>query len=103
MSFTAGDNVRARFIKARRFHIAGSAALFVGALTLLLAVHGGGSHGGGHQGTSSLLGWPLVVGAALCFSGLALMFLFWNCPSCKRSLEDRYNPHECPKCGVRLQ
>lgn len=103
MSFIADDTVRTRFIKARRLHIAGSIALFVGALTMLLAMHGGASHGGGHHGTSSLLGWPVVIGAVLSFSGLALMFLFWNCPSCKRSLEDKFNPHECPKCGVRLQ
>lgn len=103
MSYTADGNVRAGFVKARRFHIAGAAALFGGVLTLLLAMHGGGTHGGGHHGAGFRVGWPLVVGAVLSFAGLSLMGLFWRCPSCKRNLEDKFNPPECPRCGVSFK
>ena len=46
--------------------------------------------------------WLLIPAGILWVAMLVILFLYWRCPECGKSLPKMGKVHECPKCGAKI-
>ena len=46
--------------------------------------------------------WLLIPAAVLWVVMLVLLFKYWRCPNCGKSLPKMGKISECPKCGAKI-
>ena len=47
--------------------------------------------------------WVLIPAGILWVIMLVILFLYWRCPKCGKSLPKMGKIHECPKCGAKIE
>lgn len=46
--------------------------------------------------------WLLAPAVALWIAMLVILFRYWRCPKCGKSLPKTGKTFECPKCGAKI-
>jgi rubrerythrin len=84
-----------RFIQKQRYQVAVFVPVFGAALLLLLSAR--------HVPDLAAEANTIISGTAVLILGaVAVGWLNWRCPACRRSLGRRLSPDQCPRCGVTL-
>ena len=47
--------------------------------------------------------WLLIPAGILWVVMLAILFLYWRCPKCGKSLPKMGTIRECPRCGAKIE
>ena len=47
--------------------------------------------------------WLLIPAGILWLVMLAILFVYWRCPACGKTLPKMGRIHECPECGAKIE